>query len=133
MTDASSGPGYHTHPEHRVGVEPYAGLVTVRAEGGSLVNSRHALVLEEQGYPPVYYIPIADVQMDRLELREDETYCPFKGRACYYGLKSGGPAIAWSYPQPYAEVAAIQGHLAFYPQRVDTLHALPDLHERPLP
>jgi uncharacterized protein (DUF427 family) len=31
----------------------------------------------------------------------------------------------WSYEQPPADVAQIAGHMAFYPNRVDTIEELP--------
>jgi len=29
----------------------------------------------------------------------------------------------WSYEEPYDEMAAIKGHLAFYPDKVDSIEA----------
>ena len=31
----------------------------------------------------------------------------------------------WTYEDPYPEVAAIKGHLAFYPDRVDRIEEVP--------
>ena len=51
-------------------------------------------------------------------------YCPFKGQASYYSLENGPENAAWSYEQPYDEMKAIEGRLAFYPDRVDSIVAI---------
>lgn len=69
------------------------------------------------------YIPIADVQQDRLTRTDTSTYCPFKGDASYYSVTtSSGDTVddvIWTYEQPYPAVAAIAGHVAFYPNKAD--------------
>jgi uncharacterized protein (DUF427 family) len=42
--------------------------------------------LREANYPPVRYIPIADVDRSRLAVSELTTYCPYKGEASYYSI-----------------------------------------------
>lgn len=118
-----SGPGYRKHPEHRIVTRPAAGPVRVRLDGEVIAESRDAVRLEEGSYPPVYYFPRKDVRMDRLERSRHETYCPFKGTASYYSLKGGAPDAVWSYEKPYDEVLAIKEHLAFYPDKVDSILA----------
>lgn len=39
--------------------------------------------------------------------------------------------MAWSYPDPIAESAAIAGHFAFYNERVDALFVDGEKQERP--
>lgn len=124
------GPGYREHPEHRVVVEPFAGWVTVDAGGKRIADSRRALAVRESGYPVVYYLPRPDVDMAALQPRSEHTSCPFKGEASYFGLAHEDVSIAFSYEEPYDEVRALAGHIAFYPQRVDKLIALPDINER---
>ena len=49
------------------------------------------------------------------------THCPYKGDASYFDLVGAGGETGnavWSYEQPFPAVAAIQDHLAFYPQHV---------------
>ena len=77
--------------------------------------------MKEGSYPVVYYIPRKDVRMDRLERSKHTTHCPFKGDASYFSLKGGPPDAVWSYEQPYAESASIRDHLAFYPDKVDSI------------
>lgn len=121
----NSGPGFRSHPEHRVTVQPAGVRVQVKAGGEVIADSREALRLEESGYPPVYYLPRKDVRMERLVRSTHSTYCPFKGHASYFSLAGGAENAAWSYEQPYDESAAIRGHLAFYPAKVDAIEVQP--------
>jgi uncharacterized protein (DUF427 family) len=59
--------------------------------------------------------------MERLVRTDHHTDCPFKGQASYYSLKDGPENAVWTYEQPYDEMLAIKDHLAFYPDKVDTV------------
>ncbi len=124
---SNSGPGYKRHPEHRVEVERANERVKVTFNGEVIADTTDAIRLREADYPPVYYVPRQDVKMDRLIRTEHHTYCPFKGDASYFTLSSGRTAenAVWSYEKPYDEVIAIKDHLAFYPDRVDSISAAP--------
>lgn len=120
---ANSGPGYKKHPEHRLSAKPAGERVQVVLDGEIIADSADALRLEEGSYPAVYYFPRKDVRMDRLEPSARETYCPFKGTASYYSFKGGPKDAVWTYEKPYDEMLAIRGHLAFYPEKVDSISA----------
>jgi uncharacterized protein (DUF427 family) len=108
---------------HPITVEPTGKRVTVRVNGELVADSHEALTLQEATYPAVQYIPLRDVVADRLSPSDTETYCPFKGDAGYYHVVTeGGETIAdaiWTYEKPYPAVAAIAGHVAFYPDKAD--------------
>lgn len=111
-------------PGHPISITAAGDRVTVRAAGQVLARSDHALVLQEAHYPPVHYLPEADIDMTLLESSSALTYCPYKGDCHYYDLVSDGQrvqSIAWTYREPYPAVAEIAGHLAFYPDRVQAL------------
>jgi uncharacterized protein (DUF427 family) len=77
----------------------------------------------------VQYIPRSDVDMTQLQRTDNESYCPYKGEASYYSIIPGGEKTVnavWTYEQPYAAVAEIQEHVAFYPDRVDSIEILAD-------
>jgi uncharacterized protein (DUF427 family) len=116
-------PGYREHPEHRITLRPAGVRVQVKAQGEVIADSRDALLLEETGYRPVYYIAREDVKMARLLRTERRTYCPYKGHASYYSLAGGAENAAWSYEDPYDEVSAIKDRLAFYAHKVDAIEA----------
>jgi uncharacterized protein (DUF427 family) len=106
-----------THIEIRP--EPKRVRVTLRGE--VIADTADALALKEGSYPVVYYIPRKDVKMDRLARTTHSTHCPHKGDASYFSLKDGPANAVWSYEQPKDGVAAIKGHLAFYPDKVDSI------------
>ena len=122
---SNSGPGYTSHPDHRVNVTPFRGRVVVEVAGEVIAESRAALVLHESTYPPVYYLPRSDVRMDRLTRSDHHSYCPFKGNASYFDLAGRASHAVWSYEQPYDEVREIREHLAFYPKYVDAIRVEP--------
>ena len=115
-------------PDHPITVSPARGRVTVIAAGRTIADTRAALILKEAAYPPVYYIPRKDVDMARLQRTTHQTYCPYKGECNYYSIPLGGERsvnAVWTYEAPYAAVAEIKDHLAFYPDRVDAIEERP--------
>ena len=114
-------------PDHPITITPTPRRVVVTVGGRVIADSRAALTLQEAAYPAVQYVPRADVDMTQLERTEHATYCPYKGDCAYYSLPAGGERAAnavWTYEQPYDAVAAIRGHVAFYPDRVDSIALL---------
>jgi len=115
-----------TTPVHRhsLSIEPCPGRVLVRLHGEVIADSRSALCLREAGYPPVYYLPRADVRDAALQPSSRRSLCPYKGEASYWTLVAGGTSsvdAAWSYEDPLPSMNAIAGCLAFYPERVDAI------------
>lgn len=107
-------------PEHPITVVPTGRRVVVRAGGGTVADTRNALTLQEASYPPVHYVPRADVDFSQFVPSAHTTYCPYKGDASYYHL-AGVENAVWSYETPHPAMAAIKEHLAFYPDRVDAI------------
>ena len=103
----------HLHPERR--------RVRVTHKGETIADTHDALRLEEVGHPPVHYVPRRDVNMQLFVPSAHKTRCPYKGEASYYSIADGPPDAAWSYEAPLQEVEEIAGHLAFYPDRVDSI------------
>ncbi|RKF47546.1 DUF427 domain-containing protein [Paraburkholderia fungorum] len=111
-------------PDHPITVEPDQARVVVTVAGRVIADTRNALVLREASYPAVYYIPRNDVEMTLLERTDHATYCPYKGDCAYYSIPIGGERAVnavWTYESPYAPVKEIAQHLAFYPNRVDSI------------
>ena len=111
-------------PEHPITIAPNPARVVVTVGGRVVADTRAALTLREAGYPPVQYIPRRDVDLTLLERTVHATYCPYKGDCAYYSIPLGGERAvnaAWTYENPYESVAAIKGHIAFYPDRVDAI------------
>ncbi len=114
-------------PDHPITIIPTNGRVVVKLAGQTVADSRNALTLREASYPPVHYIPLADVDQSLLAPSDHMTYCPYKGECNYHGLPHGGDRgrnAVWTYREPYEAVAAIRDHVAFYPDRVDSIEVL---------
>jgi uncharacterized protein (DUF427 family) len=114
--------------DHPIAIEPNPARIVVSVAGRVIADTGRALTLREASYPAVQYIPREDVDMSLLERTRHATYCPYKGDCAYYSIPLGGERSAnavWTYENPFAAVAAIKDHLAFYPDRVDTLEERP--------
>ncbi|PIF73774.1 uncharacterized protein (DUF427 family) [Variovorax sp. 54] len=115
-------------PEHPLSIERSSSRVIVRLAGQVVADSTNTLLLKEARYPGVYYIPLADVNASLLTASDLTTYCPYKGDCSYFNITSGKRVsvnAAWFYSLPYPAVAEIKDHLAFYPDRVDSLEVSP--------
>ncbi len=99
-------------------VEPSREHVRVTLAGAVLADTTSALRVLETSHPPVYYIPVADIDMTRLRRAGGSSLCEFKGTAAYWDA-DGAPAVGWSYPDPFPGYELLAGHIAFYPGHVD--------------
>ena len=111
-------------PSHPITVTPNPSRIVVTVAGKVVADTTRALTLQESTYPAVPYIPIEDVDISLLERTATSTYCPYKGNACYYSIPAGGARstdAVWVYEQPYDAVKEIKDHVAFYPDRVDSI------------
>jgi uncharacterized protein (DUF427 family) len=115
-------------PDHPIAIGPADGRVRVTFGGQIVADSDAALVLREASYPAVFYLPPEHVDFAILERTDHKTRCPYKGEASYYSIHAAGRTAqnaVWCYEHPLEAVAAIAGHLAFYPDRVDSIEELP--------
>jgi uncharacterized protein (DUF427 family) len=115
-------------PDHPITIERNPARIVVTVAGRIVADTREALMLREAHYPAVQYIPRSDVDMTLLERTDHATYCPYKGDCAYFSIPLGGERATnavWSYEAPYAAVAVIKDHLAFYPDRVDAIEERP--------
>ena len=116
-------------PDHQITIETSPARIVVSVAGRVLADTQHALTLRETNYQPVRYIPLDDVDVSLLEATDHTTYCPYKGDCSYYSIPAGGEKsvnAVWTYEAAYPSVAAIEGHVAFYPNRVDVIEVSPE-------
>jgi uncharacterized protein (DUF427 family) len=114
-------------PDHPITLSPVDGTVSVTLAGKIVAESTRALRLEENGYPPVYYLPRNDADMSLLVRTQHYTYCPYKGDCTYYSIPIGGAKsenAVWTYEKPHEAVASIREYLAFYSSRVDAIEVI---------
>ncbi len=109
-------------PDHPITITSSGDHVVVRSDETTIADSHSTLVLREASYPPVRYIPIANVNRSQLAASELTTYCPYKGEASYYSITADaerGADAVWFYADPHPAVAEIKDHVAFYSDRVE--------------
>jgi uncharacterized protein (DUF427 family) len=126
-TQETSKPVKLPGPDHPITITHNAHRIVVKVAGRVVADTKDALTLREASYTPVQYIPLKDVDTSLLVRTDHATYCPYKGQCSYYSIPLGRERsvnAVWTYEEPYAAVAAIKGHVAFYPDRVDMLEEL---------
>jgi uncharacterized protein (DUF427 family) len=109
-------------PYHRVDVLESSRHVKVSVNGEVVAETERPKILFETGLPPRYYFPPEDVREEALVPSDKETQCPYKGVASYYSVEADGRRVedlVWYYAEPIPEAAKIQGHLAFFNEKVD--------------
>ena len=78
--------------------------------GARSATAKDALELREANYPPVVYVPRADMDMSALERTARVTTCPYKGEANYFSITDGKARddnAVWTYELPKADVGEI--------------------------
>ena len=90
--------------------------VVVRAGDTIVADTRSALRVLETASPPTFYLPACDVRCEALVAAPGVSRCEWKGEARYWSLR--GEPVAWSYPDPLPDFAALRDHFGFYPQRL---------------
>jgi uncharacterized protein (DUF427 family) len=76
-------------PDHPITISPAEGKVRIIVAGRIVAESSGALLLEEKGYPPVYYLPSRDADMSLLARTTHYTYCPYKGDGTHHSIPIG--------------------------------------------
>jgi uncharacterized protein (DUF427 family) len=109
--------------EHPLIITPTGQRVTVHVDGELVVDTFDALTVRESNYPEVQYVPLSDAVGRMLLHTDTSTYCPYKGYASYYSIKTAAGAVVedavWTYERPHPAASAIAGLLAFYPDKAD--------------
>jgi uncharacterized protein (DUF427 family) len=108
-------------PDHPITISPLNGRVTVQFKGERVAQSDKALELKEAQYPAVIYVPRSDISIEHYVRTEHRTHCPYKGDASYFSLTANGESAenaVWTYEEAYPSVKEIEGHVAFYPDKV---------------
>jgi uncharacterized protein (DUF427 family) len=106
---------------HTITTAPSEHRVSVALDGETIAESSRALELHETGHATRYYLPLEDVREGVFQPSDTTSHCPFKGDASYYSAQVNGELhadVAWSYPEPIADVEEIAGLVAFYPDKV---------------
>lgn len=103
---------------HYAVVDSYHRKLTLKYKGEIIAYSENALILKEVAksvYDPVFYIPKEDINTTLIKEPERKSYCPIKGDATYWNLKTSptDDYLAWSYEASLPKTRKIEGYIAF--------------------
>jgi uncharacterized protein (DUF427 family) len=105
---------YEDRPDYRVDLLARTNVMAAWLGEVCLARSSVCLTVDEQDHGLVVYFPPEAVDFSHLEPTEHRTVCPFKGEAVYWRpAGTAGSGIAWSYPEPFPQVARLAGYVAF--------------------
>ena len=109
--------GWHLNTAYVVNFDLIPAEVRVEFGGETIASSSKTRVMYELGHSPIYYFPRSDVELSLLELSDHSTYCPYKGHASYWSVRTevrSKENVIWCYENPHQEVARIGGHMGLY-------------------
>jgi len=99
--------------------------------GVTILDTGAAWRVLETTHPPSYYLPQSEFMPGTLLPSPGRSsLCEWKGQATYFTVQAGGVTArdaAWGYPHPTPAFAAIRGHVALYPGRMDACYVDDDL------
>ena len=103
-------------------LEPSSKTIKIVFDGQVLARTSRAFRVLETSHPPVYYVPLEDINREMLRDSAQTSFCEWKGTAHYYTVFHGEKIArdaAWYYPAPTPAFGPIQNYVAFYPSRMD--------------
>lgn len=106
-------------------IESSSRRIRVVFNGTTVADSQKTFRILETSHPPVYYIPLADVQQQYLVPVQRSTFCEWKGAAQYFDLVVGDrreASAVWRYPQPTERFQDIHDCVAVYPSKMDACY-----------
>ena len=98
-----------------------------------IADSSEVKRVVEKGTPPVYYVPVEDVEMKHFSKSGKTYHCKWKGEAAYYNIRvhdKEAEHAAWSYEDPNPGYGDIVGYLAFYSEPMQACYVDGELVER---
>jgi uncharacterized protein (DUF427 family) len=110
--------GHAADAYHRIDIRQSSRHLVVKLGDKVIADTRRPLVLFESGFAPRWYAPREDIVETSLTPVEGQTFCPYKGLACYYDIGDRKGA-AWYYPQAWPEVGRIRNLVSFEPDKID--------------
>ncbi|NJL00448.1 MAG: DUF427 domain-containing protein [Spirulinaceae cyanobacterium RM2_2_10] len=121
------GPGQESvwdYPRPAI-AQPSDKHVEIVYNGVTIADSHRPYRVLETSHPPTYYLPPEDVKLEYFQPTARRTLCEWKGAARYYTLQVGDQVlteVAWSYPEPTPNFAALKDYIAVYPGRMEACY-----------
>ena len=70
-------------------IEDFPRPVKIVFNGETIADSLNTKRVLEKGHPPVYYLPVEDINLKFLKPSSRRTWCEWKGQASYYDVVVG--------------------------------------------
>jgi len=122
--------GHAADAYHRIDIRSSSRHLVVREGERVIADTRRPLALYESGFAPRWYVPREDIDESALEPVMGQTFCPYKGLACYYDIGDRRRA-AWCYTNAWPEVARVSNLVSFEPDKIDVYLDGTQLHLEP--
>lgn len=106
-------------------IEPVKQAIKIEFNGTVVAESSNAKRVLERGHPPVYYLPLEDINSKVLLDSTRKTWCEWKGEARYYDIVVGDKVsknAAWFYPNPSPDFLDIKDNVAFYAGKMEACY-----------
>ena len=87
MSVLNPAPGFLKYPERTLNYKTIDRKIEVVFNNKIVASSNRFILLEEEKYAPVMYIPKDGLFFKFMESTKHSTYCPFKGTASYWNIK----------------------------------------------
>lgn len=90
--------------------------------GVTIADTRRSQRVLETSHPPVYYIPLEDINLQYVKNTPGQSFCEWKGNAIYYSVVVGDKElknVGWGYPNPTVAFTSLKDTVAFYAQPMD--------------
>jgi len=113
-------------------IERVKQAIKVEFNGDVIAKSTNAMRVLERGHPPVYYVPLEDINGKALQISARKTWCEWKGEASYYDVVVGEAVsknAAWFYPNPTPDFVEIKDKVAFYAGKMEACYVGDELVE----
>jgi uncharacterized protein (DUF427 family) len=106
-------------------LEPVSKRLRIVFNGQTIADTQRGYRVLETSHPPVYYLPLEDIQAGVLIASNRGSFCEWKGAATYWTVQVGDQQaidVAWSYENPTPAFAPIQGYVAVYAGRMQACY-----------
>ncbi|MTI22549.1 DUF427 domain-containing protein [Fulvivirga sp. RKSG066] len=103
-------------------LEKFNKHIEIFFNGQRIVSTNKAYRVLETSHPPVYYMPMLDIEQQYLVASDRTTYCEWKGEGSYYHVSvkdKMAEDAAWYYNNPTPRFKEIKGYVAFYAHKMD--------------
>ena len=108
---------YKINPKHKIKLKTLTTTIQIVWKKTIVAKSQNCIEMLENKHAPIIYFPMNDIYDEFFIPSSQATYCPYKGDAAYWSLRSKTEEAAnavWSYPTPVHALLPIMHHRAFY-------------------